>query len=99
MHKNRQLNKGIDIKLSKTNIRKPVGGSLLTSILSLRRTFGPTITKTLGLSTLAGLVSEGASQVVKKVTGRDQTGGVLIPQNKIDAQKQLVRTSLNFWYL
>jgi len=86
----------MDIKLSKTNIRKPVGGSLLTSILSLGRTFAPTIAKTLGLSVLAGLASEGASQVVKRITGRDQTCGFLIPQNKIDAQKQLARTSLNF---
>ena len=35
----------MDIKLSKTNIRKQVGGSLLTSILSLGRTFAPTIAK------------------------------------------------------
>ena len=30
--KSRKLNKGMDIKLAKTNIRKQVGGSLLTSI-------------------------------------------------------------------
>jgi len=65
----------MDIKLSKTNIRKPVGGNLLTSILSLGRTFAPTIAKTLGLSGLAGLASEGASQVVKRITGSDQTCG------------------------
>ena len=66
LEKNRKFTKGMDIKLAKTNIRRQVGGSLLTSILSLGRTFGPTVAKTLGLSTLAGLASEGASQVVKR---------------------------------
>ena len=79
LEKNRKLKKGMDIKLSKTNIRKQVGGSLLTSILTLGRTLAPTLGKTLGLSALAGLASEGASQVVKKISG-----GFLIPQNKID---------------
>ena len=80
--KNQKLRKGMDIKLSKTNIRKQVGGSLLSTVLSLGRTFGPTIAKTLGLSALA---SEGASQVVKKISGKGvQKGGFLIPQNKID---------------
>ena len=49
LEKNRAMNKGMDIKLSKTNIRKQVGGSLLSSILTLGRTFGPTLAKTLGL--------------------------------------------------
>ena len=40
----------MDIKLSKTNIRKQVGGSLLTNILGIGRTFASTIAKTLGLS-------------------------------------------------
>ena len=75
----------MDIKLAKTNIRKQVGGSLLTSILTLGRTLAPTLGKTLGLSALAGLASEGASQVVKKISGKGtQSGGFLIPQNKID---------------
>ena len=72
-------------KLAKTNIRKQVGGSLLTSILSLGRVFGPTIAKTIGLSALAGAASTGASQIVKKIAGKGvKTGGFLIPQNKID---------------
>ena len=75
----------MDIKLAKTNIRKQVGGSLLSTVMTLGRTFGPTIAKTLGLSALAGLASEGASQVVKKISGNGiQSGGFLIPQNKID---------------
>ena len=77
--KSQKLEKGMDIKLAKTNIRKQVGGSLLTSILTLGRTLAPTLGKTLGLSALAGLASEGASQVVKKISG-----GFLIPHNKID---------------
>ena len=85
LEKNRTMNKGMDIKLSKTNIRKQVGGSLLSSILTLGRTFGPTLAKTLGLSALAGAASEGASQIVKKISGRGvQTGGFLIPNSKID---------------
>ena len=85
LDKKRKLNEGMDIKLSKSNIRKQVGGSLLSTILTLGRTFGPTIAKTLGLSALGGLASEGASQIVKKISGKGvQTGGFLIPQNKID---------------
>jgi len=80
LEKNRNMNKGMEIKLAKTNIRKQVGGSLLTSILSLARTFGPTLAKTVGLSALAGAASEGASQVVKKISGKgSQTGGFMIP--------------------
>ena len=85
LEKNQKLRKGMDIKLAKTNIRKQVGGSLLTSILTLGRTLAPTLGKTLGLSALAGLASEGASQIVKKISGNGiQSGGFLIPQNKID---------------
>ena len=85
LRKNQKLKKGMDIKLSKTNIRKQVGGSLLASILTLGRTLAPTLGKTIGLSALAGLGSEGASQIVKKIAGKGiQSGGFLIPQNKID---------------
>jgi len=47
LQKNKQLNKGMDIKLAKANIRNQVGGSLLTSILSLGHTFAPQIAKIL----------------------------------------------------
>ena len=43
LRKNQKLRKGMDIKLAKTNIRKQVGGSLLTSILTLGRTLAPTL--------------------------------------------------------
>ena len=75
--KNRQIKKGMDIKLAKTIIRKQVGGSLLSTVLSLGKTFAPTLAKTLGLSALAGAASEGASQIVKKISGKGvQTGGL-----------------------
>ena len=76
------LGKGVEIKISKTQIRKVMkqGGSLFSAIIPLARSLAPTLAKTLGLSALAGLASEGASQVVKKISG---TGGFLIPQNKI----------------
>ena len=96
LDKNRKLKKGMDIKLSKTNIRKQLGGSLLSTVLALGRTFAPTLAKTIGLSALAGAASEGASQIVKKISGKGvQTGGFLIPQNKIDqliAHKHLLTT-------
>ena len=79
------LGKGVEIKISKTQIRKVVkqGGSLFSAIIPLARSLAPTLAKTLGLSALAGLASEGASQVVKKISGSGQVGGFLIPQNKI----------------
>ena len=96
LDKNRKLKKRMDIKLAKTNIRKQVGGSLLSTVLNLGRTFVPTIAKTLGLSALAGAASEGASQIIKKISGKGiQTGGFLIPQNKINqliAYKHLLTT-------
>ena len=85
LEKNRKLNKGMDIKLAKTNIRKQVGGSLLSTVLTLGSSFAPTIAKTLGLSALGGLASEGASQLVKAISGKGvQTGGLIIPHNKIN---------------
>ena len=98
LEKNRKLNKGMDIRLAKTNIRKQVGGNLLTSILSLGRTLLPTVGKTLGLSALSGLASEGASQLVKAISRKGvQTGGFLVPQDKIKKlieYKHLLSTEL-----
>ena len=87
LEKNRTMNKGMDIKLSKTNIRKQVGGSLLTSILTLGKAFGPTLAKTLGLSALAGAASEGASQIVKKISGKGVKSFAMsytVPNSKIN---------------
>ena len=85
LEKNRQLMKGMDIKLAKTNIRKQVGGSLLSSVLTLGLAFVPTIVKTVGLSALGGLAREGASQLVKAISGKGiQSGRFLVPQDKIN---------------
>ena len=79
LEKNRKLKKGMEIKIAKSNIRKQVqvGGSLWSSAF---RMFGPTIGKTLGLSALAGLASEGASQVVKAITGKGSSAGAGAPR-------------------
>ena len=102
------LGKGVEIKISKTQIRKVMkqGGSLFSAIIPLARSLAPTLAKTLGLSALAGLASEGASQVAKKISGKGaMTGGFLIPQDKIqklidnkhlltNKQKQEILTAL-----
>ena len=86
--------KGTEIKVSKSQAQK-VGGSLVSALFPLARSVAPMLAKTLGLSALAGLASEGASQVVKKISGkgaseasrgakRAMTGGFLIPQDKIN---------------
>ena len=51
----------------KQNIRRQVRASLSTNTRSLGGTLGPTIGKTLGLSALAGLASEGVSQIIKYI--------------------------------
>ena len=67
--KSKSLGKGVQIKISKANIRKQTGSGIFTSLLPVLRNVVPTIGKTVGLSALAGLASEGASQLVKKITG------------------------------
>ena len=67
--KSLELGKGVQIKISKANVRKQTGQGIFTSLMPVLRTVAPTVGKTLGLSALAGLASEGASQLVKKITG------------------------------
>ena len=67
--KSKGLGKGVQIKISKANVRKQTGSGILSSLLPVLRNVAPTVGKTLGLSALAGLASEGASQLVKKITG------------------------------
>ena len=102
------LRKGVEIKISKSQIRKVIkqGGSLFSAIIPLARSLAPTLAKTLGLSALAGLASEEASQVAKTISGKGaMTGGFLIPQDKIqklidnkhlltNKQKQEILTAL-----
>ena len=96
--KAKSLGNGVEVRISKTQIRKAIrkGGSLFSAIIPLAKSLAPTLAKTLGLSALAGLASEGASQVVKKVSGSGQTGGFLVPQDKIEkliANKKLLTSS------
>ena len=82
--------KGVELRISKTQMRNVIhmrgnqnGGSHFSAVVPLARTLAPTLAKTLGLSALAGLASEGASQVAKKISGNGMKGGFLIPQDKI----------------
>ena len=74
--KSLELGKGVQIKISKANVRKHTGQRIFTSLLPVLRTVAPTVGKTLGLSALAGLASEGASQLVKKITGGQALGAM-----------------------
>ena len=67
--KSKGSGKGVQIKISKANVRKQTGSGIFTSLLPVLRNVAPTIGKTMGLSALAGLASEGASQILKKITG------------------------------
>ena len=67
--KAKTANRGMVITISKYNIRRQTGSGIFSSILPVLKNVAPTIGKTLGLSALAGLASEGASQIVKKISG------------------------------
>ena len=69
VQKNRNGKKGMQIKLSKSNIRKQEGSGIWSSLMPVLKSVAPTFGKTLGLSALAGAASEGASQIIKKITG------------------------------
>ena len=80
---------GVDLKISKTQIRHLVqeGGSLWSSLITLGSRMLPYATKAvtkaapaLATGALSGLASLG----VDKLFGKKQSGGFLIPQNKID---------------
>ena len=67
--KSKSSGKGIQIKIARANIRKQMGSGIASSVLPVLRNVGPVLGKTLGLSALAGLASEGASQIIKKISG------------------------------
>ena len=80
---------GVDIKISKTQIRKSVkhGGSLFSSLAMLGAKALPFVTKAASKAFPAlatGAVSALGSLGVDKMFGKGQSGGFLIPQNKID---------------
>ena len=66
MQRSRSSGKGMQIKISRSNIRKQDGCGIFSSLLPVLKSVAPTIGKTLGLSALAGAASEGASQIIKK---------------------------------
>ena len=76
---------GVDIKISKTQIRRSVkqGGSLFSSLAMLGAKALPYVTK-MAPALATGAVSALGSLGVDKIFGKGQTGGFLIPQNKID---------------
>jgi len=81
---------GVDIKISKTQIRKAVqhGGSLWSSLFSLGTKTLPSAIK--GVSKVAPALATGAlsalgSLGIDKIFGKGlQSGGFMIPQNKVD---------------
>ena len=80
---------GVDLKISKTQISHVVqkGGSLWSSLFSLGAKALPFATQ--AVSKVAPALATGALQALgslgmDKIFGKGQTGGFLIPQNKID---------------
>ena len=95
INKAKSPGKGSDIKISKSHIRSVTreGGGLFSAIIAenkpriiipLVRTLAPIIGKTVGLAALGGLASEGASRLVKKISGKGQIGGYLVENNMIE---------------
>ena len=60
-HKNAGV--GMEVTISKSNVRKQTGSGIFSAVLSALRAVAPTVAKTLGISALAGAASEGASIV------------------------------------
>ena len=76
---------GVDLKISKTQIRSVVqkGGSLWNSLLNLGMRALPYVSKAVpALAT--GAIQALGSLGVDKIFGRGQSGGFLIPQDKIN---------------
>ena len=80
---------GADLKISKTQIRYLVqeGGSLWSSLISLGMKALPYATRAVskaGPALATGALSALGSLGIDKIFGKGQTGGFLVPQNKID---------------
>ena len=107
-HKNAGV--GVQITISKNNIRKQTGKGIFSAVLPALRAVAPTVAKTLGLSALAGAASEGASQIIKKISGGQifrvpndklfmlaQMSNLLTPKQKRDlAAAYSLPSDLNF---
>ena len=74
----------MDIKLSKTNIRKQVGGSLLTSILFLWPRIRTNHCENHGIGSFGRGRQYRCKPNCQKAGKGVKTGGFLVPQNKID---------------
>jgi len=83
--KHKNMGVGLQITVSKNNIRKQTGSGSFSAVLPALRAVAPAIGKTLGLSALAGAASEGASQIIKKISGKGMTGGQIfrVPNDKL----------------
>ena len=104
---------GVDLKISKTQISHLVqeGGSLWSSLFSLGTKALPYATK--AVTKVAPVLATGALQAlgslgIDKIFGKGQSGGFLIPQNKIDQlikykdsvdKKNRMRTSFQLFTL
>jgi len=64
--KHKNMGVGVQIIISKNNIRKQIGSVIFSAVLPAFRAVAPAIGEILGLSALAGAASEGASQIIKK---------------------------------
>ena len=90
IRKSMNNNTGVDIKISKTQIRKAVkhGGSLWSSLFSLGTKALPYAIK--GVSEVAPALATGALSALRslgidKIFGKGlQSGGFMISQNKVD---------------
>ena len=88
IEKARSQNKGVDLKISKTQLKRVVkrGGSLFSSLMALGTKLLPLATKALpGIAT--GALSALTDFGVSKALGGNQKGGFLIPKNKINKLK------------
>jgi len=70
--KHENMGVGMQITILKNNITKQTGSGIFSAVLRIPalRAVAPAIGKTLGLSALAGAASEGASQIIKKISGQ-----------------------------
>ena len=76
---------GVDLKISKSQIRKVVqGGSLFSSLAMLGAKALPFVASKALPALATGAVSALGSLGIDKIFGKGMTGGFLIPQNKID---------------
>jgi len=73
--KHKNMGVGVEITISKSNIRKQTGRGIFSAVLPALKAVAPAIGKTLGLATSAGAASEGASQIIKKISGQGTRGG------------------------